>query len=173
MTFGTGCGMISLVLRRTAKDNKICASGSVGGARPCQGRGRGFESRLALFSCKGISVRISLFCMKWALRGSNRIQKIQFEVSEDLKSSSVGANHWSPGPIAPSRAFLYKGISVRISFFCMKKARNGINVVCSIFLVTTLWIVVFLLYYYEYEKNRWCSMDVKCFCFIERSLNAE
>ena len=46
--------------------------------------------------------------------------------------------HWSPGPIAPSRAFLCKGISVRISFFCMKKARNGINVVCSIFLVTTL-----------------------------------
>ena len=28
----------------------ICASGSVGGARPCQGRGRGFESRLALFA---------------------------------------------------------------------------------------------------------------------------
>ena len=28
---------------------KTCASGSVGGARPCQGRGRGFESRLALF----------------------------------------------------------------------------------------------------------------------------
>ena len=25
-----------------------CASGSVGGARPCQGRGRGFESSLAL-----------------------------------------------------------------------------------------------------------------------------
>ena len=30
-------------------DYHICASGSVGGARPCQGRGRGFESRLALF----------------------------------------------------------------------------------------------------------------------------
>ena len=27
----------------------VCASGSVGGVRPCQGRGRGFESRLALF----------------------------------------------------------------------------------------------------------------------------
>ena len=27
-----------------------------------------------------------------------------FEVSEDLKSSSVGAEHWSTGPIAPSRA---------------------------------------------------------------------
>ena len=32
-----------------AQNNKKCASGSVGGARPCQGRGRGFESRLALF----------------------------------------------------------------------------------------------------------------------------
>ena len=169
MTFGTGCGMISLVLRRTAKDNKICASGSVGGARPCQGRGRGFESRLALFSCKGISDRISLFAWNEPWRAQNRIHRILFEVSEDIKSSSVGANHWSPRPIAPSRAFLCKGIS----FFCMKKARNGINVVCSIFLVTTLWIVFFLLYYYEYEKNRWCSIDVKCFCFIERSLNAE
>ena len=28
---------------------RVCASGSVGGVRPCQGRGRGFESRLALF----------------------------------------------------------------------------------------------------------------------------
>ena len=31
------------------RNTKTCASGSVGGARPCQGRGRGFESRLALF----------------------------------------------------------------------------------------------------------------------------
>ena len=30
------------------RSTKTCASGSVGGARPCQGRGRGFESRLAL-----------------------------------------------------------------------------------------------------------------------------
>ena len=29
----------------------ICDSGSVGGVRPCQGRGRGFESRLSLL-CK-------------------------------------------------------------------------------------------------------------------------
>ena len=28
--------------------NTLCASGSVGGAQPCQGWGRGFESRLAL-----------------------------------------------------------------------------------------------------------------------------
>ena len=132
--------MSYIIILVTEEVTRKCASGSVGGARPCQGRGRGFESRLALFSCKGISVRISLFCMKWALRGSNRIQRIQFEVSEDLKSSSVGANHWSPGPIAPSRAFLRLW------------ARNGINVVCSIFSVTTLWITIFLLYYYEYEK---------------------
>ena len=38
-------GNIVLALRK----RKTCASGSVGGARPCQGRGRGFESRLALF----------------------------------------------------------------------------------------------------------------------------
>ena len=32
-----------------------------GGAPPCQGGGRGFDPRLALFLCKGISERISLF----------------------------------------------------------------------------------------------------------------
>ena len=40
--------MISNVSGRQIQNN-IGASGSVGGARPCQGRGRGFESRLALF----------------------------------------------------------------------------------------------------------------------------
>ena len=33
---------------RWEKGDKICASGSVGRAQPCQGWGRGFESRLAL-----------------------------------------------------------------------------------------------------------------------------
>ena len=37
-----------------------------------------------------------------------------------------------------SRFFHAKDIRKDILFFCMKKARNGINVVCSIFLVTTL-----------------------------------
>ncbi len=32
----------------TSQINVICASGSVGRASPCQGEGRGFESRLAL-----------------------------------------------------------------------------------------------------------------------------
>ena len=137
MTFGTGCGMISLVLRRTAKDNMICASGSVGGARPCQGRGRGFESRLALFSCKRISIRIS-FLHEMSPAGLKQNSENSVRGLRGPKVLFGRCYHWSPGPIAPSRAFLCKGISVRISFFCMKKARNGINVVCSIFLVTTL-----------------------------------
>ena len=67
----------------------------------------------------------------------------EFEVSEDIKPSSVGANHWSSRPIAPSRAF-----------FACRKLRRFPFVVCSIFQVTTLRIVFFLLYYYEYEKNK-------------------
>ena len=43
-----------------ATDNKICANGSVGRARPCQGRGRGFEPRFAL-SFKGFRVIGILF----------------------------------------------------------------------------------------------------------------
>ena len=47
------------------KIQQTCASGSVGGARPCQGRGRGFESRLALscFTQKGHPMDV-LFCVK-------------------------------------------------------------------------------------------------------------
>ena len=41
------------------QNRKKCASGSVGGARPCQGRGRGFESRLALLKSLESS---GLFC---------------------------------------------------------------------------------------------------------------
>ena len=45
----------------------ICASGSVGGARPCQGRGRGFESRLALLGIEGF--RFLFFIVKSGLCG--------------------------------------------------------------------------------------------------------
>ena len=44
-----GSSPVSRSLKATIQFH-ICASGSVGGARPCQGRGRGFESRLALFT---------------------------------------------------------------------------------------------------------------------------
>ena len=61
-------GNIVLALRK----RKTCASGSVGGARPCQGRGRGFESRLALFSFheKRTSGRMSFFRESKARQGS-------------------------------------------------------------------------------------------------------
>ena len=39
---------------RWEKGDNRCASGSVGRAQPCQGWGRGFESRLALLMKKGI-----------------------------------------------------------------------------------------------------------------------
>ena len=45
--------------------------------------------------------------------------------SEDLKSSSVGANHWSPGPIAPSRAFfMQKGYPQGCPFLHEKSAER-------------------------------------------------
>ena len=54
------CGCSSVVEHQPSKldmwvrfpSPALCASGSVGGARPCQGRDRGFESRLALFLFK-------------------------------------------------------------------------------------------------------------------------
>ena len=96
--------MISLVLRRTAKDNMICASGSVGGARPCQGRGRGFESRLALFSCKRISIRIS-FLHEMSPAGLKQNSENSVRGLRGPKVLFGRCYHWSPGPIAPSRAF--------------------------------------------------------------------
>ena len=135
MTFGTDRGIISLVLRRTAKDNKICASGSVGGARPCQGRGRGFESRLAL--PKKVSDWIPFFSPKNMNPRRRGVRGLRGH------KTLFGRCYWSPRPIAPSRAF-----------FACRKLRRFPFVVCSIFQVTTLRIVFFLLYYYEYEKNK-------------------
>ena len=73
----------------------LCASGSVGGARPCQGRGRGFESRLALFLytkgiLKGYLLYINESCRTRTVRG--------------LRSAPVGAEPTSTGCRAPSRA---------------------------------------------------------------------
>ena len=45
----------------TEEVTRKCASGSVGGARPCQGRGRGFESRLALLFCTEIGIRLDAY----------------------------------------------------------------------------------------------------------------
>ena len=69
-----------LAVDRTAS-NFVCASGSVGGARPCQGRGRGFESRLALsFNKKDI---------RWMSFLLNRV--LPDQVVRGLRSAPVGA----------------------------------------------------------------------------------
>ena len=94
---------------------QICASGSVGGARPCQGRGRGFESRLALSLIKKRYPIGYLFFIK-----SNPGRARSSSVSEDIKPSSVRAKRWSTGPTAPSRAL--KKTFNRMSFFTLQKS---------------------------------------------------
>ena len=63
--------MISNVSGRHNRHNNLCASGSVGGARPCQGRGRGFESRLAL-SFNKKDIRWMSFFVKSSPAGPGR-----------------------------------------------------------------------------------------------------
>ena len=75
--------------------NCVCDSGSAGRVRPCQGRGRGFESRLALFLytkgiLKGYLLYINESCRTRTVRG--------------LRSAPVGAEPTSTGCRAPSRA---------------------------------------------------------------------
>ena len=99
LTNCNSCCMISNVSGRHDRHNNLCASGSVGGARPCQGRGRGFESRLALSLIKKRYPIGYLFFIK-----SNPGRARSSSVSEDIKPSSVRAKRWSTGPTAPSRA---------------------------------------------------------------------
>ena len=76
---------------------QISASGSVGGARPCQGRGRGFESRLALLlkSKRLLADARSLFDFNKALPG--------LECSSDLGSRSF-AGSGNLGQTLPARS---------------------------------------------------------------------
>ena len=93
----------------------LCASGSVGGARPCQGRGRGFESRLALSKKhkKMVSNWIpSFLCFRAppGLEGSRsplRSGRCKANVHRtfcSLRSASVVAKRTSTGRSATSRA---------------------------------------------------------------------
>ena len=82
-------------------NNLICASGSVGGVRPCQGRGRGFESRLALSTVQErVSEMDTLSCTVQALPGSN---------VRGLRSAPVVAKRTSTGRSATSRALKSTG----------------------------------------------------------------
>ena len=48
----------------------ICDSGSVGGVRPCQGRGRGFESRLSLSRKRATNLRFVAHFAEWGVKKS-------------------------------------------------------------------------------------------------------
>lgn len=71
LTNCNSCCMISNVSGRYNRHSNLCASGSVGGARPCQGRGRGFESRLAL-SFNKKDIRWMSFFVKSSPAGPGR-----------------------------------------------------------------------------------------------------
>ena len=99
----------------------LCASGSVGGARPCQGRGRGFESRLALSKKhkKMVSNRIpSFLCFRAppGLEGSRsplRSGRCETNVHwtfRSLRSTPVVVKRMSAGHSTTSRALISRGI---------------------------------------------------------------
>lgn len=67
-----------------------CDSGSVGGARPCQGRGRGFESRLSLEDYKKRYPVGYLFLVMFEDQVLKRVRGLRA-----LAGSSVGAKRRS------------------------------------------------------------------------------
>ena len=125
---------------RSLKDTKqfhICASGSVGGARPCQGRGRGFESRLAL-SFNKKDIRWMSFFVKSSpagpgrsrstLRSGRRRADVHWTSCAVSRSGKRDTSHdvslffeflrsgrcltASTGRLAPSRALLLKALAI-------------------------------------------------------------
>ena len=95
--------------------NCICDSGVVGNARPCQGRDRGFEPRLSLYSKRDIQTDVSFFerAPSGARSSSVSASRLHF-VSVVSKPTSSGcretvrAKPRSTGPRAPSIALIAK-----------------------------------------------------------------
>ena len=108
--------MISNVSGRHNRHNNLCASGSVGGARPCQGRGRGFESRLAL-SFNKKDIRWMSFFVKSSPAGLDRSRST-------LRSGRRRADvHWTSCAVSrsPSR-------SRHLSFFApLRSLPNSVH----------------------------------------------
>ena len=108
--------MISNVSGRHNRHNNLCASGSVGGARPCQGRGRGFESRLAL-SFNKKDIRWMSFFVKSSPAGPGRSRST-------LRSGRRRADvHWTSCAVSrsPSR-------SRHLSFFApLRSLPNSVH----------------------------------------------
>ena len=134
LTNCNSCCMISNVSGRHDRHNNLCASGSVGGARPCQGRGRGFESRLALWGKEIHRMMYLFFSSPAGLEHSSfsvPLRSLPNSVHRTLASSlrsgrcltastgrwllrsaSVGAEQTSTGRLAPSRALLLKALAI-------------------------------------------------------------
>ena len=106
-----------------------CASGSVGGARPCQGRGRGFESRLALTDeMKGHPFGCPFFISSRHCRASNK-----FEVSPHIKWGSVSRKtevHRTSCDVSRSIRWVqkYRKISTSEFFYASFCAHNASTV---------------------------------------------
>ena len=110
------------------RNTKFCASGSVGGAPPCQGGGRGFESRLALFYCIKIGHQaMSYFFMQEEPRrlfparcfASRVPEKVHRTVFSPRREAS-GAKQVPPAPSSISRSYYFRDLMlVRSLFFCI------------------------------------------------------
>ena len=77
-----------------------CASGSVGGVQPCQGWGRGFESRLALLRMrKGYPETDILFCYVQARPGGNVEASSPSRASQSERPPDVLRRLTLPAPL--------------------------------------------------------------------------
>ena len=105
-------GRIMYYISCPLKSRATCASGSVGGARPCQGRGRGFESRLALlfFTRKGASKRMLFFSCKKSPKGSSQWHELKFipgSRSQPTWSGLRSAQNRGPADLVRRLALFY------------------------------------------------------------------
>ena len=93
--YGVSCILKYVLGAQKTSKVEISASGSVGGARPCQGRGRGFESRLALFSflrhfwCE--NQKCLLFCCCGRITFCRCCKRIAFSVSAKESDLAIAA----------------------------------------------------------------------------------
>ncbi len=105
LTFPGTCSNILIVLVSvTNSSQNTMREWLSGGAPPCQGGGRGFDSRLALFYCKkGISDGDALFCNREAEASQPHLLHKWVRISP---AGSVGAKQVPPAPSTSSRAVM-------------------------------------------------------------------
>ncbi len=103
LTFpGPYCNIVMFAVR-----THICASGSVGGARPCQGRGRGFESRLALLQKEKDTQRGILLFLQEHFKSRR----------DDMPGAPLGARGVTLAPV--SRSLIILRVTYLQKFCCI------------------------------------------------------